>query len=144
MSGGCDGLVKLWKKSSESGRFEAETIAAHNAWIKDVAWAQYNTTGLTLPPEFLSGSGEVLAICAEDRTVSVLRKAEAKWREIELPTQKLQAVKLSWSIDGHVLAAACIDGTVVLYEETAPDRWDVLSAVKNSPQPSDEDKQAHA
>jgi hypothetical protein len=141
VTGGTDGLVKLWTYNLERRGFEPETIAARGAWIKDVVYVQNNAAALALPSEYLAGErGEVVAFCAEDKTVWVLRRMEGKWREFELPSQKLPVVKLSWNVDGHVLAAASADGTVLLFEEVAPGRWDCISTLKNPQPPSDDPK----
>ncbi len=39
-SGGCDSLVKVWRRDETEGRWVQEAkLEGHSDWVRDVAWA---------------------------------------------------------------------------------------------------------
>jgi protein transport protein SEC13 len=125
VSGGCDGLVKMWVYNNETKKYQEETIASYTGWIKDVAFAYCDANWLSLPNSYFSEAelSDTLAVCAEGKNISVLRKREGKWVETKFKDQVSQAVKLSWSVNGHSLAVAYIDGKTQIFEENSEGNW---------------------
>jgi protein transport protein SEC13 len=129
ISGGCDGLLKLWTFSKETNKFADETVANYSGWIKDATFAQFNTSGLALPKEYYAETelASTIAVCAEDKVLSILRLKQEKWVEYKLKDQPSQPVKLSWSANGHLLAVAYADGKSAVYQEQTEGNWEIMS-----------------
>lgn len=131
VSGGCDGLVKYWVYSAEARKFVEEIIASRTEWIRDVAFAQYNTMGLALPAGYYGPEEtcDTLALCAEKSGVAIMRKTEDKWEEFRLPPHKALSVKLSWNVDGNNLAVMYEDGSAKVFEEVEAGKWEATADV---------------
>ncbi len=124
-SGGTDGLVKYWVLSPETRKFTEEIIVARPEWIKDVAFTQHNTMGISVTAVSLAEeTTDTLAVCSEKAGVSILKQVEERWEEFKLPPQKAAPTKVSWGVDGEQLAVAYEDGTTKIYEEKEPGKWD--------------------
>jgi len=117
VSGGCDNLVKIWKFDDVSDewvevyRFPSDS---HSDWVRDVSWRP----NVGIP-------SNTIASCSEDKSVII-------WaQEMDGQPWKMQAKlsldapvwRLSWSVTGSILAAACVDNTVQLYKETTNGEW---------------------
>ena len=53
-TGGCDNVVKVWRKAVDTWEVEA-TLEAHEEWVRDVAWAP----NIGLPKTYLASAGQV-------------------------------------------------------------------------------------
>jgi protein transport protein SEC13 len=108
-SAGCDKLIKIWKWSSEAGRYDEEhRLEGHSDWVRDVAWAPAN--GLPV---------EMLASCSQDRHVYIWKHdvATSTWSKKLLPEFEDVAWRVSWSITGGILAVTTADNKVTLWKE---------------------------
>ncbi|OMH86211.1 Protein transport protein SEC13 [Zancudomyces culisetae] len=126
-TGGCDNLVKIWSYNETSKTYElAHTLAAHNDWVRDVAFA----------PNI--GLGRIyLASCSQDRTVILWSQelsstdasgsaaTEGVWTRKPLTSQPFADVvwRLSWSLSGNVLAVSCGDNKISLWKEGTNGEW---------------------
>jgi WD40 repeat protein len=129
ISGGCDGLVKLWTYSKENNIFTEEVLASYNGWVKDVAFAHCNISWLSIPKGYFAEPelSDTFAVCTEEKMVIIFRKKDEKWIEYNLKNQPSLPVKLSWSPNGHSLAVAYVDGKNQIYEEITGGNWEVVS-----------------
>jgi protein transport protein SEC13 len=122
VSGGCDNLVKIWKLNEQDGEWTEQfrfPDDAHTDWVRDVSWRP----NIGIP-------SNTIATCSEDKTIAI-------WsQEMEGQPWKLQARltlpapvwRVSWSVTGSILAAACGDNTVQLYKETTDNEWVPVTA----------------
>jgi protein transport protein SEC13 len=127
-TGGCDGLVKLWNYNKDTSKFEEQILANYGGWIKDVAFAQYNSTGLAQAVDYLYGNDlfEKIAVCAEDDSVAILIKKDQKWTEQKLKDINGHPIKLSWSTDCHMLAVGFSDNKSQIFTETSAGKWEIV------------------
>lgn len=115
-SGGCDNLVKIWKLDEVSDEWveQHRFPNSHSDWVRDVAWRP----NVGIP-------SNTIASCSEDRTVAIWNQEMdgQPWKQqarLELPAP---VWRVSWSVTGSILAAACGDNTVQLYKETTDSEW---------------------
>lgn len=117
VSGGCDNLVKIWKMDEHTEEWVECFVfphASHTDWVRDVAWRP----NVGIP-------SNTIASCSEDKTVLIWQQ------EMDGQPWKLAATlhlpapvwRVSWSVTGSILAAACGDNTVQLYKETTDNEW---------------------
>ena len=115
VTGGCDNLVKIWKLVDEEWveqyRFPQNS---HSDWVRDVAWRP----NIGIP-------SNTIASCSEDKTVIIwTQEMEGQpWKEQAKLSLPAPVWRLSWSVTGSILAAACGDNTVQLYKETTDNEW---------------------
>jgi protein transport protein SEC13 len=117
VTGGCDNLVKIWKLDEqtdewvEQSRFPAH---AHSDWVRDVAWRP----NIGIP-------SSTIASCSEDKTVIIWTQEMdgQPWKEQARLTLPAPVWRVSWSVTGSILAAACGDNTVQLFKETTDNEW---------------------
>ena len=126
-SGGIDGVIKFWTFNHESRKFEEEIILARPEWIKDLAFAQQNTMGISLAGySGIEDSSDTLAICSDKTGVAILSKEGDKWEEYRLPMHKAAATKVGWGVDRSNLAVAYEDGSTKTFEEKEHGKWDEI------------------
>ncbi|PVU85239.1 hypothetical protein BB560_007112 [Smittium megazygosporum] len=129
-SGGSDNLVKIWDYSDSTKTYElSHTLAAHDDWVRDVAFA----------PNIGLGS-QYLASCSQDKTVILWscdipdpnadpsqQKSSEKtvWSHKPLTSKPFNDVvwRVSWSLSGNILAVSCGDNKVTLWKETLSREW---------------------
>jgi protein transport protein SEC13 len=122
VTGGCDNLVKIWSfdESSdewiEAYRFPADS---HSDWVRDVAWRP----NVGIP-------SNTIATCSEDKTVVIWSQEMdgQPWKMHARLVLNAPVWRLSWSVTGSILAAACGDNTVQLYKETTNNEWVPVTA----------------
>lgn len=115
VSGGCDNLVKVWKFDDHSDEWvEQSRFAAHTDWVRDVAWRP----NIGIP-------SNTIASCSEDKTVILwTQEMEGQpWKEQARLSLPAPVWRVSWSVTGSILAAACGDNTVELFKETTDNEW---------------------
>lgn len=134
-TGGCDGLVKIWEYNIEGGKFDEEIIANYGGWIKDLSFAQGNEDWLSFTNSYEVEKLDALAVCAENKTVSLLMKKNEKWEECKIGEQSEQAVKISWNPNGHSFAIMYEDGMTVVYEESSEGKWVAVISGNNTEDP---------
>lgn len=116
VTGGCDNLVKIWGLTEEGEWTEQFRFPsnAHSDWVRDVAWRP----NIGIP-------SNTIASCSEDKTVVIwTQEMEGQpWKEQAKLVLPAPVWRLSWSVTGSILAAACGDNTVQLYKETTDSEW---------------------
>lgn len=114
VSGGCDNLVKIWKLESLDEWVEEHKFSGHTDWVRDVTWRP----NVGIP-------SNTIATCSEDKTVIIWQQEMEgqPWRQAATLTLDAPVWRVSWSVTGSILAAACGDNSVQLYKETADNQW---------------------
>ena len=120
-TGDCDRTVLLWIYNEAGKKFNPELITTHEDWVRDVAFA--NNIGLPY---------EIVASCSEDRTVSICKRIDNKWTETKLPKFRVPVWRVSWSLAGNLLAVACADNIVFVYEEKTVDKWEAVAEMNQN------------
>ena len=132
-SGGCDGLVKVWRFQPSSGRWalDAPPLAAHGDWVRDVAWA---------PSPLGGGAGAgaagpaTLASAGQDGRVFIWTEDTAAgagaggWTPSLLCDLGCPAWKVSWAVSGGVLAVTDARGEVTTWKEALDGAWEQVGA----------------
>ena len=116
VTGGCDNLVKIWRLDEQTGDewVEMHRFDNHTEWVRDVAWRP----NVGIP-------SHTIASCSEDRSVIIWSQEMdgQPWKmhaKLELPAP---VWRVSWSVTGSILAAACGDNTVQLFKESTDNEW---------------------
>ena len=115
VTGGCDNMVKIWRLDEQSDEWvELHRFDNHTEWVRDVAWRP----NVGIP-------SHTIASCSEDKTVIIWTQEMdgQPWKmqaRLELPAP---VWRVSWSVTGSILAAACGDNTVQLFKETTDNEW---------------------
>ncbi|KAI9188332.1 GTPase-activating protein S13 [Blastocladiella emersonii ATCC 22665] len=124
---GCDNLVKVWSFDASAAANEAPSsaplsLAAHEDWVRDVAWAP----NVGIPATYL-------ASCSQDKTVYVWTKGsplDAEFVPHKVHTFADVVWRVSWSLAGDVLAVASGDNKVTLWRENAQGGWEKVSTLE--------------
>jgi protein transport protein SEC13 len=115
VTGGCDNLVKIWKLDEHADEWvEVHKFDSHSEWVRDVAWRP----NVGIP-------SQTIASCSEDKSVIIWSQEMdgQPWKmhaRLELPAP---VWRVSWSVTGSILAAACGDNTVQLFKESVDNEW---------------------
>jgi protein transport protein SEC13 len=116
VSGGCDGLVKIWKPKttdpSQGPGWECDAVLKeHNDWVRDVAWAP--SIGLpTTSIASASQDGTVVIWSNQDHLTST------NWTKKVLDKFPETVWRVSWSVTGNILAVSSGDNKVTLWKES--------------------------
>lgn len=116
VSGGCDGLVKIWKPKtadpSQGSSWECDAVLKeHNDWVRDVAWAP--SIGLpTTSIASASQDGTVVIWSNQDHLTST------NWTKKVLDKFPETVWRVSWSVTGNILAVSSGDNKVTLWKES--------------------------
>jgi len=121
VSGGCDGLVKMWKYV-EGWLEEPALPPAHSDWIRDVAWAPG-----------LGGAGAMVASCSQDKKVIIWTQDPdtESWSTKELLFSCV-LWRVSWSVTGNILAVSGGDNLVTLWKQTVVGDWEQIGQLSES------------
>jgi protein transport protein SEC13 len=115
VTGGCDNLVKIWKLDEHADEWvEVHKFDSHSEWVRDVAWRP----NVGIP-------SQTIASCSEDKSVIIWSQEMdgQPWKmhaRLEIPAP---VWRVSWSVTGSILAAACGDNTVQLFKESVDNEW---------------------
>ncbi|KAK9459121.1 WD40-repeat-containing domain protein [Lipomyces oligophaga] len=117
VSGGADGLVKVWSQDPVSNTYtEEKVLEGHSDWVRDLAWAP-----TVLPKSYLASA-------SEDRTVMIWtqEQSDAPWQKHELKAEQFPDTvwRVNWSLSGNVLAVSCGDNTITLWKENVKGDWE--------------------
>lgn len=87
--------------------------SGHSGWIRDVAWAPSSV------------GGHKIATCGEDKSVMIWQQKSAGgvWTCKVLPVSSHVVWRVSWSVDGSVLATTAADGATCMYKEGVDGEW---------------------
>jgi len=127
-SGGCDGLVKVWRFNPSSGRWalDGPPLAAHADWVRDVAWAPLAGGGAGGVP----AGPATLASAGQDGRVFVWREDTAAgagaggWAPTLLADFGCPVWRVSWAVSGGVLAVTDAKGGVTTWKEALDGAWE--------------------
>ena len=106
---GNDSRVRVWQWTPSTGwRMAEEFPAMHGDWVRDVAWRP----NVGIPSHTVASAGE-------DKTVVIYsQEMDGKvWKSVACIRLNAPVWKLSWSLTGSLLAAACADNSVHLFKE---------------------------
>ncbi|KAL6778869.1 SEC13 [Auxenochlorella protothecoides x Auxenochlorella symbiontica] len=119
VSGGCDGVARVWRRSASTGAWaqEGPALAGHADWVRDVAWAPA-----------LGAPGATLATAGQDGRVYVWSEAApGRWDCALLHDFSPAPVwRLSWAVSGNVLAVTDGTNAVTLWKEALEGQWEKL------------------
>lgn len=90
------------------------TLSGHTDWVRDVAWS---------PSTIMAKS--YIASCSQDKTVRIWTNTPDQpneWKAIEL-TFDAVLWRVSWSLNGNVLAVSGGDNKVSLWKEDLNGEW---------------------
>lgn len=117
VSGGCDGLVKIWRCVEDGSWQEEGTLPpAHSDWVRDVAWAPS-----------LGAAGTMVASCSQDKKVIIWTQDpdSDSWSQKELLFPCV-LWRVSWSVTGNILAVSGGDNLVTLWKQTMGGDWEQI------------------
>jgi len=116
VSGGCDGLVKIWRCVEERWEEETALPPAHSDWVRDVAWAPS-----------LGAAGTMVASCSQDKKVIIWTQDpdSDSWSQKELLFSCV-LWRVSWSVTGNILAVSGGDNLVTLWKQTLAGDWEQI------------------
>ena len=121
VTGGCDNLVRLWTYDSaaQTYREEAEPLAGHSDWVRDVAWS----------PTILHKS--YIASASQDQTVRIWTSEATSAGPWASHVLKFEAPvwRVSWSLSGNVLAVSGGDNAVTLWKENLRGEWECVKTM---------------
>ncbi|PFH32756.1 WD domain, G-beta repeat-containing protein [Besnoitia besnoiti] len=136
-TGGCDSQVRLWGIDPQTQEWrqlhQLTGTEAHTDWVRDVAFQPAAASSL------LASSSLLLASCSEDCTVKLwVGELSSSSPSSSFPssytwtlrqTLRLNAPvwRVSWSVSGTVLSAACGEKDVFLFRETVGGQWEKVS-----------------
>eukprot|EP00128_Syssomonas_multiformis_P001587 Colp12_sorted_trinity150504_noHs@32576 len=121
VSGGCDNLVKIWRLDESTGEWQTEAaLEEHSDWVRDVSWAP----NIGLP-------SSTIASCSQDGRVIIWTQDEKslEWRKVVLSKFPTVVWRLSWSVNGNILAVSGGDNRVSLWKESLEGDWSCISDV---------------
>jgi len=129
VTGGCDNLVKIWRRNSNEWQKEPEAkLTGHTDWVRDTAWAP--SLGL---------STSLIASCSQDQKVIIWEGTPGEgdtilWNNGTVLAHEFNAPvwKVSWSVTGNILAVSSGDNKVTLWKETDK-QWVKLTEMNESP-----------
>ncbi|XP_069907214.1 protein SEC13 homolog isoform X1 [Oryctolagus cuniculus] len=120
-SGGCDNLIKLWRREEDGQWKEEQKLEAHSDWVRDVAWAP----SIGLPTS-------TIASCSQDGRVFIWTCDDASgntWSPRLLHKFNDVVWHVSWSITANILAVSGGDNKVTLWKESVDGQWVCISDV---------------
>eukprot|EP00916_Digyalum_oweni_P015409 GHVL01025223.1.p1 GENE.GHVL01025223.1~~GHVL01025223.1.p1 ORF type:complete len:326 (+),score=56.67 GHVL01025223.1:20-997(+) len=122
VTGGCDNQVKVWKYDEHLLQWQCHQLQgsqSHTDWVRDVAWRPNG-----------GSQSQYIASCSEDKTVIMwTQEAEDRpWFALQKIQLDAPIWRLSWSITGTLLSAACGDNSIILFKESLDGKWERLSA----------------
>lgn len=133
VSGGCDGRIRIWKFDETNGSWNefpaaqafAEGENHHSDWVRDVAWAP----SIGLPTN-------IIASASEDKSVIIWQEDinTGIWKKAKILTFPTKVWRVSWSLQGQILAISQGDNQVSLWKESLDGDWKPLSAMKQNEQ----------
>lgn len=111
VSGGCDGLVKIWRYDEvKDSWFEERQLEGHSDWVRDVAWAP----SIGLPKWYI-------ASCSQDKKVIIWTNNDGpnstEWESRVLKDFNDIVWHVSWSVMGNILAVSSGENRVSLWKE---------------------------
>jgi len=128
-SGGCDGLVQVWRYQPSAGRWalDCPPLAAHSDWVRDVAWAPPAGVGVAPGPAILASAGQAgrVFIWTEDTAAGA---GAGGWAPALLADFGAPVWRLAWSVSGGVLAVTDAKGDVTTWKEALDGQWEQVGA----------------
>ncbi|KAM0796255.1 putative nuclear pore complex subunit [Usnea florida] len=121
VTGGSDGVVKIWEYSTQDKTYSPITeLTGHTDWVRDVAWA----------PTILQKS--YIASAAQDKTVRIWTSDPSHPNDWKPTVLTFDAVlwRVSWSLSGNVLAVSGGDNKVSLWKENLKGEWDCVKWIE--------------
>ncbi|KAK9373136.1 WD40-repeat-containing domain protein [Lipomyces chichibuensis] len=126
VTGGSDGLIKVWTYDSASNNYVEEAVLeGHSDWVRDLAWAPS-----LLPKAYLASA-------SEDKTVIIWTQEQnnAPWKKQVLKRpggDKFPETvwRVSWSLSGNVLAVSSGDNKITLWKENLKGEWEECGAIE--------------
>jgi protein transport protein SEC13 len=129
VTGGCDNRIRFWRYHAEGNGIaggwkqdQAEALGdgvAHSDWVRDVAWMPSRVPQNTV------------ASCSEDHTVIIWTQTQAggMWQPTLLNSFEAPVWRLSWSVNGSILAVSSGDNTVTLWKSGLDGVWKQVSTM---------------
>ncbi|KAM0755575.1 WD40 repeat-like protein [Meredithblackwellia eburnea MCA 4105] len=138
VTGGCDGLVRVWGWKEDNKSWSADPVQhildGHSDWVRDVAWAPSVGVGRSY-----------VASAGQDKAVYIWTQSSprAPWTRTALEPSSAPATgappgdgkfgdvvwRVSWSVSGNVLAVSSGDGKVTLWKENLKGKFEEVSSL---------------
>ena len=126
VTGGCDGQLRVWTLNHTTSVWDNTHVMSEHCRngvvaIRDVQWA----SNCGLPYDYI-------ASCADDRLVLVWRQEmpDKEWKHRTVVQTDMTPCRVSWSLNGTLLAISFEDHTVSVWREEANADWRMVSRVR--------------
>ncbi|KAF1980837.1 protein transport protein sec13 [Aulographum hederae CBS 113979] len=120
VTGGSDCAVNIWEWSPETRSYnKATTLPGHTDWVRDVAWSPS-----VLPKAYIASA-------SQDKTVRIWTSPSAggEWSSTTLNFDAV-AWRVSWSLNGNVLAVSTGENKVFIYKERLKGGWVLVKTIE--------------
>ncbi len=129
VTGGCDNRIRIWRQSDADGSWEDQPVftnsdASHGDWVRDVCLGAL--AGPARQHHRVGQRGQDVALWYEE--------ASGEWRRGQVLTFDSGVWRVSWSVNGNVLAVSQGDQKVSLWKETADGQWKQVSTEQQQQQ----------
>ncbi|CAG9328126.1 unnamed protein product [Blepharisma stoltei] len=113
VTGGADGLVKVWRWEEEDLAFDV--LEKHKGWVRDVAWLPYK-------PFY----GHRIVSAGDDGDVILWTTVDGSWVFKVILSLKVAALKISLN-EGNLLGVCSTDFITRLIRENEDEEWEVVA-----------------
>jgi protein transport protein SEC13 len=137
VTGGCDNLVKVWRRSQPPAQQSqgqgqdwslVSSLEGHSDWVRSVAWAPLPVVSPTPTPQHL------IASCSQDKSLILWQSVPTSsptspgtatdlatgalavaWEKKQVIPFQFPLWRVSWSVTGHLLAVSGATDHVSIY-----------------------------